>query len=288
MSANSSIEWTHHTFNPWWGCTKVSPACAHCYAERDSKRYYSLPLWGDDASRRFFGDDHWNDPIRWNRRAEKLGERQRVFCASMADVFEDRADLALHRERLWRTMQQCQRLDWLLLTKRPENFEKLLPWGRAGSEGWGRDRRTEWRHAWLGVTCEDKKHGLPRVEILRRTPAVIRFLSVEPLLEELGTIDLTGIDWVIVGGESGSGARPMHPRWVRNIRDQCIEAGVAFHFKQWGQHVPFDHATPEHVARPDVEAFPDMPCYSVGKHVSGRILDGRTHDAFPQPRSAAS
>jgi protein gp37 len=217
VSFDSLIEWTHSTFNPWWGCVKVSPGCEHCYAESAANRY-GHHVWGSKMPRRFFSDEYWAKPLKWNAAAAKLCERHRVFCASMADVFEDRRDLDIERAKLWRLIEQTPALDWLLLTKRPENMPRLLP-GVIG------------RNMWLGTTVEDVKRK-ERIDILRNVPAFTRFLSVEPLLEDLGALDLRGIDWVIVGGESGHGARPMNEDWVRSIRDQCVSAGVRFFYKQ--------------------------------------------------------
>lgn len=221
MGADSAISWTHHTFNPWWGCEKISPGCARCYAEAFAKRT-GHDVWGGGGKRRFFGDKHWDEPRKWNEAARAAAERRRVFCASMADVFEAHSALTPHRERLWRLIETTPHLDWLLLTKRPENVSGMVPW------------RGRWPiNVWLGVTAEDRAHGIPRVGKLRNIegPAV-RFLSVEPLLEDLGWVVLRGIDWVIVGGESGPGFRPMDPTWARAIRDQCRASGTPFFFKQ--------------------------------------------------------
>lgn len=240
MGADTKIEWTHHTFNPWWGCEKVSPGCAHCYADTFAKRV-GQKVWGADAPRRFFGDKHWAEPLKWNRYAEKAGKRRRVFCASMADVFEDRTDLRDARATLFHTIGATPHLDWLLLTKRPENIARL--WAEATAFP------PPWPNVWLGTTVEDQQRADERIPKLLAVPAAVRFLSVEPLL---GPVDLRfhlgiaenhddlrgGIGWVIVGGESGPGARPMHPAWARSIRDQCRAAGVAFFFKQQGAWTP--------------------------------------------------
>jgi protein gp37 len=145
MGKNSHIEWTHHTFNPWWGCAKVSPACQHCYAEAWAKRV-GARVWGAKAPRRFFGNDHWNEPLKWNSEAKKNRIRYRVFCASMADVFEDRIDLDLWRARLWDLIDATPYLDWLLLTKRPESVEKLSRWGAVWPA-----------NVWLGTTVENQE-----------------------------------------------------------------------------------------------------------------------------------
>lgn len=252
MGKETAIEWTRHSFNPWWGCEKVSPGCKQCYAEAFAKRV-GQRVWGGEAPRRFFGDAHWAEPLKWNAAARAAGERHRVFCASMADVFEDRRDLDEHRERLWRLIESTPDLDWLLLTKRPENMLRLAPdrW----SDAWP-------RNVWAGATVEDQEHAAGRVTWLFRVPAAVRFLSCEPLL---GPVDLTRVEivpprppngpgvylnaltghvagpddilptrlsWVIVGSESGPGARPMQTDWARALVDQCVAAGVPVFTKQ--------------------------------------------------------
>jgi len=154
MARNSSIEWTHHTFNPWWGCTKVSPGCQHCYAEAWAKRV-GANVWGSHSPRRFFGDSHWIEPLRWNDEAQRLGRNRRVFCASMADVFEARAELNPSRERLWNLILETPWLDWLLLTKRPQNIERLSPW------------TADWpSNVWIGTTAENQTWADRRVPVL--------------------------------------------------------------------------------------------------------------------------
>lgn len=267
MAANSKIEWTTHTFNPWRGCTKISPGCAHCYAETLSHRNpKTLGIWGDNGTRVIASEAMWRDPLKWDRLAKEAGERHRVFCASLADVFENRPELDKPRHRLFHLINQTKNLDWLLLTKRPENIAKCC----GGKDG---NAYRSWTESpppniWLGVSVENQAAADERIPILLKTPATVRFLSVEPLLSEVilhkyfaqckcghghgftacpnyGGVAQTChkcdcanlspmIDWVIVGGESGSNARPMHPDWVRSIRDQCGDAGVAFFFKQWG------------------------------------------------------
>lgn len=236
LSGGTKITWAHYTFNPWWGCTVVSPACDHCYAETFAHRL-SLDLWGRDAGRRTFGDKHWNDPLRWNRRAERDGVRRRVFCASMADVFEKHDDLNGHRARLWALIEATPHLDWLLLTKRPENILTMVP------DGWVSvvaPCLPEWpSNAWIGTTVENQRYADLRLPKLIDVPAPVRFISYEPAL---GPLDLTpwiaDLQWVIAGGESGPHARPSHPRWFRDVQQQCAAAAVAFHFKQWGEYAP--------------------------------------------------
>jgi len=239
MGQDSKIEWTHHTFNPWWGCVKVSDGCKHCYADTFSKRY-GHDIWGVDKPRRFFGDKHWNEPVKWNREAEKAGERRRVFCASMADVFEGREDCAPHRWRLFNLIETTPNLDWLLLTKRPENILNLLP------TNWLIDPRP---NVWLGTTVENQEQAGRRIPELLEAPAVVRFLSCEPLLGPVNLHEVTrnpfggipGIDWVIAGGESGHHARPMAEAWARDLRDQCNNAGIAFFMKQMGGAIDKRH-----------------------------------------------
>lgn len=227
MSEKTGIAWTDHTFNPWWGCTKVSDACDFCYAERDSKRY-GFDLWGSRADRRFFGDKHWAEPLKWQRKAAADGVRRRVFCASMADIFEDRRDLDDSRARLWTLVAATPHLDWLLLSKRPELADKLTP-GPWVLNGWP-------RNAWAGTTVE-RREWWSRVEALKRIPALTRFLSIEPMLEAMPDMDLRGIAWAIFGGESGSKARPMDPAWVADGIGQCRTSYVAPFVKQMGRWI---------------------------------------------------
>jgi protein gp37 len=257
MGKDSRIEWTDHTFNPWWGCVKVSDACKHCYAEAWAKRT-GQAVWGIRAPRRFFGAAHWLEPLRWNREAEQAGERRRGFCASMADVFEDRRDLDRPREQLAGLIAATPALDWLLLTKRPEHVCSLAPWGG------------DWPpNVWLGTTAEMQRWVVERLPILSDVPAHLRFVSCEPLL---GPLDLTpwlgsSVHWVIAGGESGSNARPTDPLWFRSLRDQCQRACVPFHFKQWGNWSPAKHDQRQLVR--------------TAKKTAGRVLDGRTWDQLP-------
>ena len=268
MGENSKIEWTHHTFNPWWGCLKVSEACKNCYAEAWAKRV-GQSVWGARAPRRFFSDTHWSAPLRWNRRLEKTGARERVFCASMADVFEDRPDLVEHRKRLWGLIQDTPQLDWLLLTKRPQNVRGMLP------EDWG----DGYANVWLGTTVENQKRAEENLPHLVGLPARVRFISAEPLLEQLDIHAwLPDLDWVIAGGESGPKARPASPSWFRSLMIDCMSYDVAFHFKQWGDWAPGDG---ENLAKARKSAEDGTPMVKVGKKLAGRQLDGRTHDGLP-------
>lgn len=235
MGIETEIAWTDSTFNPWWGCFKISAGCKNCYADTFAKRV-GLKVWGQDAEHRRFGDKHWREPEKWNRAAERDGRRQRVFCASMADVFEGRNEDADDRARLFALIEATPHLDWLLLTKRPQNMIALAPDRWRG--GWP-------PNAWAGTTVEDQNCGDERVPELLKVPAQIRFLSMEPLIAPVifrgrhwfdQTADFMrgGISWAIVGGESGHGARPFDVAWARSIRRYCDEAGVAYFFKQAG------------------------------------------------------
>jgi len=227
MADKTEIAWTDSTFNPWWGCTKVGAGCDHCYAESMDKRTGG-DYWGADKTPRIMSAENWRKPRGWNRDHEIFsalndGRRRRVFAGSMCDVFDKNAPEG-QRDRLWQLIRETPNLDWQLLTKRAPNIKKFLP------DDWERG----YANVWVGVTVENRKHGLPRIDHLRRIPAKVRFLSIEPLLEDLGEIDLAGINWVIVGGESGVLARRMDPGWVLSIKRQCREQRVPFFFKQWG------------------------------------------------------
>ncbi len=281
MAKNSHIEWTNHTFNPWWGCHKVSPACDNCYAEVWARRV-GESVWGHEAPRRFFGDVHWREPIRWDQEAAAEGIRARVFCASMADVFEHRATLNQERLRLWKLIDRTPNLDWLLLTKRPQHILAMTPWG----DNWP-------PNVWVGTSIENQKLAELRLPYLLAVPAAVRFLSCEPLL---GPLDLgpwfnrrsyNPIDWVIVGGESGTHSRPMHPDWAIGLLRQCLSAQVAFHFKQWGHWAPTESEIRANKDKVVVvgDEHP-VPMKAVGKKVAGRILDGTTWNGLPRPIGA--
>ena len=238
MGADTRIEWCDSTFNPWVGCTKVSPACDHCYAESWAKRTGQADLW--QGQRRRTSAANWRQPVKWDREAGRAGKRAKVFCASLADVFDNQVP-EQWRADLWALIAATPNLDWLLLTKRPQNIAKMLPFN------WG----DGWPNVWLGTTVENQAEADRRIPHLLAVPARIRFLSCEPLLGplqldrwlELGGLDTDrglanpGIDWVICGGESGPGARQFYAPWVRSIVRQCKAAGAAVFMKQLGAFV---------------------------------------------------
>lgn len=221
MADQSAIAWTNSTANFWMGCEKVSPGCAHCYAETLTKNRMGLRVWGPN-SRRQEVKSIWSKLKKWDREAAAALERRRVFVMSLGDFLEDHPDADVIRPRAWDAMRATEWLDYQVLTKRPENYTHFLPPGFA-------DR--PWPHIWGGTSVENRRF-LWRIDELRRQPFAVRFLSVEPLLGDLGDVDLTGIHWVIVGGESGPGYRPMDHAWARALRDQCVDNGVAFFMKQ--------------------------------------------------------
>ncbi len=254
MGAETEISWTNATFNPWWGCVRVSPGCTNCYAESFAKRTGNQ-VWGVQAPRRFFGEKHWREPLKWNATAEKARIRKRVFCASMADVFEDRDDLLPWRMKLWSLIESTPWLDWQLLTKRPENIRDRLPMYWAPRDGTPRVPR----NLWLGTTAEDQKHYNERwpelAAVARDFGVATTFISYEPALGPLelrcrgcdGTVadhhapDQGGCSgwfpsWVIVGGESGPGARVFEVDWARSVVEQCASARIACWVKQMGRN----------------------------------------------------
>lgn len=250
---NSKIEWTTHTFNPWIGCTKVSDGCKHCYAEAMMDRRYGKVKWGPQGERQRTSSDNWGKPVRWNKRAAAEGRRYRVFCASLADVFEDNPQLLDWRKELFSLIEQTPNLDWLLLTKRPQHVFDFVP---------GHWLARLPANVWLGTSVENQEQADKRMPDLMAIPAKVKFLSMEPLL---GPVDLwganyrnpnggftgavtswgNGINWVIVGGESGKDARPMQIEWAQDIQRQCAAADVPFFFKQgsaanWPDYKNFD------------------------------------------------
>jgi len=286
VGEKTQISWCTHTWNIWWGCDKVSPGCDHCYAETFDHRLGG-EHWGPTAPRRFFGDAYWRKPLAWNAAAERAGVRASVFCSSMADwaethqVPEVRARQDEARARLWRLISETPWLDWLMLSKRPENFDELLPWtldrrcdqvalNRLGTPEQIYKALMPYPNMTLMVTGENTEQLLRRTAILRRTRAARRGISAEPLLEHisaeawdrvlhtppmpLGDVDYCSgrIDWLIVGDESGPNRRPAQLDWVRTAHEAALRHGVAFHLKQL--HVN-------------------------GKVVHLPMLDGRRHDA---------
>jgi protein gp37 len=219
-SQTTTIAWCDHTFNPWVGCTRVSPACDHCYAAVWARRYNYVE-WG--GPRRRTGKEKWREPLAFDGDARVAGVRMRIFCDSLADVFDNQVPDEW-RVDLWSLIDQCRALDWLLLTKRPQNIAKMLP------ATW------PWSHVWLGTTAENQREADRRLPILVDIPAAVHFVSVEPQLEP---VDLSrylgaGLDWVICGGESGRGCHPFDLDWGRSLRDQCAAARIPFFMKQLG------------------------------------------------------
>jgi protein gp37 len=254
--AESTIEWTRRrlpsrellpgfTFNIVWGCQRVSEGCKYCYAERLSSRY-GFSLWGPPSitQRRTFGPAYWQAPVQWNRQAERLGHRLSVFCSSMADTFEDHPVVAGERAKLWALISETPFLNWLLLTKRPENILAMVPWRGPFPD-----------NVWVGTSIELQKRAAQRLPYLVEVPAAVRFVSAEPLLEPLDLSPwLPRLQWVICGGESGKEARPFDLDWARSLRAQCQAAHMPYFFKQVGGRF---------------------------HNSGGRLLDGRTYDEMP-------
>lgn len=237
MGKDTRVPWAHHTFNPWWGCVQISEECENCYAKAWDARTGGAH-WGPRAGRRTFTDKHWAQPLRWDRAAGGAGERHRVFCASMADVFEVHDDPVINerierlRARLWALIRETPHLDWLLLTKRPENFWKMLPWYRPHERA-----AAPWHNVWLGVSAGNQPRWDERVPLVMATSAARRIVSYEPAL---GPLDITPrgydgqVDGIFAGDESGPKARPPAPLdWYRSVRDQCRRDDVAFFLKQF-------------------------------------------------------
>lgn len=340
MAEDTKIEWAHHTFNPWIGCAKIAPGCDNCYAEADFDKRRHVVQWGAGQPRKRTAASTWAMPVRWNAEAERLGVRYRVFCASLADVFDNEVPVQWRRD-LFDLIAATPHLDWLLVTKRIGNACRLY------GEAYLDSARVWPGNVWIGATITSQDEADRDIPKLLQVPAAVRFLSMEPLL---GPIDLTHlndgkeineidclkpwtweqevdawrsssdtweedfsdwyygmevakaigpmhnkIDWVIVGGESGPNARPMHPDWARSLRDQCAVAGVPFLFKQWGAWIPAGQMLSE-PARLDpyrrrwcaIEDGDDrytqagVAVHPVGKKAAGRLLDGMQHDGYPE------
>jgi len=314
---NSKIEWCDHTHNAWEGCTKVSPGCANCYAEESNKRYHDGKHWGPGAPRLLRSDAYWKEPLKWNKEAQSSGVRQRVFSSSFADWLDEEGPID-QLARLLGLIHDTPNLDWLLLTKRPQNWRSRLEASLEPASWPGRSRFVVgWLkgnpplNVWVGTTVEDQQRADERIPELLKIPAKIRFLSCEPLL---GQVDLKlnrnshslqrtigqDIHQVICGGESGPKARPMHPEWARSLRDQCENAGVPFFFKQWGEWGPVTYhaaAGCDHDKHPtfqddqfNVHALAPgnflegSKLGRIGKSAAGRMLDGKLHDGLPNTR----
>ena len=270
---NSKIEWTDHTFNPWVGCTKVSPGCRDCYAERWAKRS-GLVQWGNHPRRRT-SENNWQNPIKWNAKAREFrrehGHRPRVFCASLADVFDNQVD-PTWRADLFALIRECRRLDWLLLTKRPQNILKMLP------SDWG----DGYRNVWLGITAENQEWFDRRWKHLQNIPALIKFISYEQAIEPL-RLPIYGPypDWLISGGESGGGARPLNPQWVRDIIADCRRKGVVPFHKQWGSYENNPLVLEEGMSTEEAKNIDKF-----GK--GGGLVDGELVREFPALRNFAN
>lgn len=224
MGTNSGIQWTDNTFNPWWGCIKVSAECKFCYAEKWANRM-GFDVWGP-GSRRFFGESHWNEPLKWDKKAQEQGKRIKVFCSSMADIFEQHPDLGQERLKVWRLIEATPNLDWQLLTKRPENINTMIPvdWIMKHPE-----------NVWYGTSIGDASTSW-RLRALQQVPAKIRWLSCEPLIGHLGHLDLRGIHWIVAGGESGplTKIRPTDLNWILELKAQAASRKIPFFVKQLG------------------------------------------------------
>jgi protein gp37 len=334
---NSKIEWTHHTFNPWIGCTRVSPACDNCYAAVSTPARTMKINWGAGQPRKRTSDANWREPLRWNADCAERGVRERVFCASLADVFDNEVPHTWRRD-LFRLFRATPNLDHLVLTKRIGNAFRMTQ-DAYGFETPNPGCYSPMRNVWLGATICNQEEADRDIPKLLAVPAAKRFLSIEPLL---GPVDLSwafadirtaschtcgyrtnqvggvcpndnttlrgdfGIDWVIVGGESGPNARPMHPDWARSLRDQCQAARVPFFFKQWGEWIPYEDSVQppfkfsQHGHQIDGHLLPDFESEDgqlqrewlcdwhsmllarrVGKKAAGRMLDGREWNEVP-------
>lgn len=312
----TKIQWTSskdgspgYSFNPWWGCTKVSPGCANCYAERESKRF-GHDVWGAGKPRRTFGDKHWAEPLAWDIEAAKSGVRKRVFCGSMCDWCDEEAPVGVV-PRLFDLIERTPNLDWLLLTKRPERINQVVPPKYYYESNFP-------RNIWLGTTTENQAMFDARWPVLQgeayNLKAALTFLSIEPMLgpvdisealEEVNVGDeehdhwLKPVDWVIVGGESGTHARIMHPAWARSVRDQCVRADIPYFFKQWGEYIPASYygalwpagaawgvygldgkLVDQSIDAPEPAGAVTM--LRVGKKAAGDMLDGRQWHQFPK------
>lgn len=307
MAADTNIEWCDSTFNPWIGCMKVSPGCDHCYAERSTPARTMGIEWGAGTSRKRTSPANWAQPRRWEAQHQAFfaqhGRRQRVFCASLADVFDNEVPVQW-RADLLQLIDLTPNLDWLILTKRIGNVLPMLRDIRRAAGGivaldlWPRP------NIWLGISVVNQDEADRDISKLLAVPSRVHFLSCEPLLGPVklgpawfkqGRTGVSGIDWVIVGGESGPKARPMHPDWARSLRDRCAAAGVPYLFKQWGEWISacqddcptgppssrWQWADGQPFAAGDGQrAVPLL--WRAGKAAAGSLLDGIEHKAWPE------
>jgi protein gp37 len=280
----TTIAWCDFTFNIWWGCFKVSPGCTNCYAATFDRRVHGVDTdhWERTGSRRFMTDAYWMQPLKWNAAAKAAGVRYRVFCGSMCDWAEKHPNPEINRQmdayrgRLFELIRMTPHLDWLLLTKRPENAAEYLPWMVASNDN---REVMPWHNVWLGTTAENQEYADARIPLLLKSRAVVHFLSLEPLLGPINLVyhfaDMAckaSDAWVIAGAESGHHARPCEVEWLRSIRDQCTEAEVAFFLKQavWEQPITVS-----------IGSFTKGKGYG-GDMVEMPYLDGKQHIAFPR------
>lgn len=256
MGEHTGISWCDHTFNPWMGCTKVSAGCTNCYAERENKLFQWVDAWGDKGHRKKTSADNWKNPVKWATKAHNEGKHHKVFCASLADVFEDRPELIPWRSELFELIENTPDLDWLLLTKRPENIRPMFyrQWGSYEEDIICPD------NIWMGVTTENQEMFDKRIPILLDTPTATKFISVEPMLGPINILDpvIERIDWVICGGESGPNARPIEREWIYGLQEQCDWSNTPFFFKQMGGN------------------------HKIDGHWGGDLLDGAQYHEFPK------
>jgi protein gp37 len=267
MGDVTKIEWADSTFNAWMGCQKISAGCDNCYADILCGRY-GHATFGPGEQRNRTSEGNWKKPVSWNRNATAFqaanGRRQRVFCSSLSDVFDNAAP-AQWRADLFELIKATPELDWLLLTKRPTNIRKMLP------PDWG----DGYPNVWLGTTTEDQDAYDKRWHVVAGIPARVRFLSYEPAIGPLKLADGPQPDWIISGGESGPGARTMQPAWARSIRDQCAAHGIAFLHKQWGSYASNPLMAEQGIVLKVAKTMADAE----GK--GGAMIDGVLHREWP-------
>ena len=292
MGTNSKIEWCDHTFNPWEGCTKVSPGCAHCYAAARDERFHKGIHWGPGAPRRRTSAAAWRQPLTWDRKAADKGNlAPRVCCASLADWLDWEVPCAW-RVDLLNLIEATPHIEWLLLTKRPQSWDARLNEAMAA----GSKLAYRWvtgsppTNVRVGVSVEDQPRANERRDVFKAIPAQFSFVSYEPALRPVEWSGWEFIDQLICGGESGPCARPMHPAWAREALAWCERSDVSFFFKQWGEWLPAHQMTKDRGQRTGgslaraVHTFPDgLSTYRVGKLCAGRMLDGVTWDQIPVP-----